>query len=127
MEKDERKRESRGFLLKQRAFLKLYLITLMQQKKSYGLQVLDTLTETFKPYGYQPTHSAMYEALYDLVEDGILHRQEIIPPNERFKKLVYYEFTNNGLNQAEVYKKQLKEELDRCQGLIQQAIRDNFA
>lgn len=123
---EKQKRESRGFMLKQRAFLKLYLITLMEKKKAYGLQILDTLTETFKPFGYQPTHSAMYEALYDLVEDGILHRQEIVPPHDRFKKLVYYQFTDDGSNRAEIYKKQLKEEIDRCQGLLQQALKDNF-
>jgi DNA-binding PadR family transcriptional regulator len=123
---EKKTRESTGFLLKQRAFLKLYLITLMEQKRAYGLQILETLHETFRIYGYKPTHSAMYEALYDLVEDGILHRQEIVPEHDRYKKLVFYEFTADGESRAELYKKQLKAELDRCQGIIQQAIRDNF-
>jgi len=122
-----RKRESRGFLLKQRAFLKLYLISLMEQKKSYGLQILDTLKGSFKRYGYEPTHSAVYEALYELVQDGILHRQEIVPPHDRFKKLVYYQFAEGGQEKAELYKKQLKIELDRCVGMLQQAVRDNYA
>ncbi|MBR2517348.1 MAG: Replication termination protein, partial [Geobacillus sp.] len=61
------KRTPSGFLLKQRAFLKLYLITLTEQERLYGLKLLDVLRQEFKPFGYQPNHSEVYKALHDLI------------------------------------------------------------
>ncbi|MBD4896088.1 replication termination protein, partial [Xanthomonas citri pv. citri] len=37
----EEKRSSTGFLVKQRAFLKLYMITMTEQERLYGLKLLE--------------------------------------------------------------------------------------
>ena len=39
----DRKRESTGFLIKQRAFIKMYLITNIENGKWYGMQLLDEM------------------------------------------------------------------------------------
>jgi Replication terminator protein len=58
------KRSSTGFLLKQRAFLKLYMITYDEQERLYGMKLLEVLREEFKPYGYRPQHTEVYKALH---------------------------------------------------------------
>ncbi len=68
------KKKTERILLKQRAFLKLYLITLTEQERLYGLKLLDVLREEFQPFGYRPNHSEVYKALHDLIEDGILEQ-----------------------------------------------------
>ncbi|GMB09494.1 replication termination protein [Thermolongibacillus altinsuensis] len=121
------KRKSSGFLLKQRAFLKLYLITLTEQERLYGLKLLDVLREEFKPFGYRPNHSEVYKALHDLIEDGILTQVKKKKEGMKYQEVVYYRFTEEGYKKAQLYKRQLKAELDRCAALIRKAIEDNFS
>jgi DNA-binding PadR family transcriptional regulator len=120
------KRTPSGFLLKQRAFLKLYLITLTEQERLYGLKILDLLRQEFKPFGYRPNHSEVYKALHDLIEDGILKQVKTKKEGMKYQEVVYYRFTEEGYKKAQLYKKQLKAELDRCEALIRKAIKDNF-
>lgn len=119
------KRNSSGFLLKQRAFLKLYLITMTEKERLYGLKILDVLRSEFKPYGYKPNHSELYKALHDLIHDGILKQVKRKKDGTEFQEVVFYEFV--GYEKAKKYKRQLKVELDRCKALIEKAIRDNFS
>jgi len=56
----ERQRESTGFLLKQRAFLKVFLLTEIEQGRSYGLQLREILLTHFQAYGFNPNHSEIY-------------------------------------------------------------------
>ncbi|MDQ0162739.1 helix-turn-helix transcriptional regulator [Bacillus alveayuensis] len=119
------KRNPSGFLLKQRAFLKLYLITMTEQERLYGLKLLDVLRNEFRPYGYKPNHSELYKALHDLIHDGILKQVKRKKEGTEFQEVVYYEFVD--YEKAKKYKRQLKAELDRCRALIEKAIRDNFA
>jgi DNA-binding PadR family transcriptional regulator len=121
------KRTPSGFLLKQRAFLKLYLITLTEQERLYGLKILDVLRQEFKPYGYKPNHSEVYKALHDLIEDGILKQVKQKKEGMKYQEVVYYRFADGGYEKAKLYKKQLKTELDRCEALIRKAIQDNFS
>ncbi|WP_279326086.1 helix-turn-helix transcriptional regulator [Bacillus sp. FJAT-47783] len=119
------KRNPSGFLLKQRAFLKLYLITMTEEERLYGLKLLDVLRSEFKPYGFKPNHSELYKALHDLIHDGILRQVKKKKEGTEFQEVVYYEFVD--YEKAKKYKRQLKVELDRCKGLIEKAIRDNFS
>lgn len=121
------KRRPSGFLLKQRAFLKLYLITLTEQERLYGLKLLDVLREEFQPFGYRPNHSEVYKALHDLIEDGILEQVKKKKEGMKYQEVVYYRFTEEGYKKAQLYKRQLKTELDRCEALIRKAIKDNFS
>ncbi|MTH51966.1 Replication termination protein [Bacillus mangrovi] len=117
-------RSSSGFLLKQRAFLKLYMITLTDQKRLYGLKLLDTMRDEFRQYGYKPNHSEIYKALHELIDDGVLRQVKRKKEGMKLQEVVFYEFKD--FDAAMLYKKQLKTELDRCQGLLDKAIRDNF-
>lgn len=120
------KRTSSGFLLKQRAFLKLYMITMTEQERLYGLRLLDVLRDEFRPFGFKPNHSEVYKALHDLIEDDVLKQVKRKKEGMKLQEVVYYTFTNEGEEKAKLYKKQLKVELERCEAMIQKAIRDNF-
>ncbi|AKO93591.1 MULTISPECIES: helix-turn-helix transcriptional regulator [Priestia] len=121
------KRNPSGFLVKQRAFLKLYMITMTEQERLYGLRLLDVLREEFRPFGYRPNHSEIYKALHDLIEDGVLEQVKKKKEGMKLQEVVYYRFAGeNGHEKAKKYKRQLKVELDRCQSMIQKAVRDNF-
>lgn len=113
-----------GFLLKQRAFLKLYLITMTEQGKLYGLRFLENLREEFKPYSYRPTHTEIYKALHDLIEDGVLKREKRVKEGMKYQEVVYYVFQDR--SKAELYKKQLKVELERNAKILKKALKDNY-
>ncbi|QTM99569.1 Replication termination protein [Sediminibacillus dalangtanensis] len=119
-------RQPSGFLVKQRAFLKLYLITLIENKHLYGLKLRDLLKEEFRELGYRPNHPEIYKALHDLIEQGILFQQKEKKQGTVYQEVVYYQFTEEGKEKAEAYKKQLKIELERCLQLLEKAIKDNF-
>ena len=102
------KRTSSGFLLKQRAFLKLYMITMTEQERLYGLRLLDVLRDEFRPFGFKPNHSEVYKALHDLIEDGVLKQVKRKKEGMKLQEVVYYTFTNEGEEKAKLYKKQLK-------------------
>ncbi|SDJ69197.1 helix-turn-helix transcriptional regulator [Sediminibacillus albus] len=117
---------SSGFLIKQRAFLKLYLITLIENKYLYGLKLRDLLKDEFKELGFQPKHPEIYKALHDLMEQGIIYQRKEKKQGTVYQEVVYYHFTDEGREKASAYKKLLKHELDRCIHLLQKAVKDNF-
>ncbi|PGQ88367.1 helix-turn-helix transcriptional regulator [Priestia megaterium] len=122
---NERQRESTGFLLKQRAFLKVFLITEIEQGRSYGLQLRDILLSHFQAYGFKPHHSEIYHSLHELTEAGILRKREELEEGAKYKKLSIY--TIEDKEKAAAYKKLVKADLDRSQGLINKALSHNFA
>ncbi|MBM4763497.1 helix-turn-helix transcriptional regulator [Bacillus sp. B15-48] len=119
------KRESTGFLIKQRAFLKLYLLTSIEKERWYGMQLLDELKKAFKPYGYIPQHSEIYRALHELMEDGILTRRKVKEDGAKYKEVAVYSIADK--EQAKAYKKLVKADLDRGEQLIRKALTDNFS
>ena len=120
-----RKRESTGFLIKQRAFLKLYIITNIENERWYGLQLLDEMKREFKPYGFEPQHSEIYRALHDLLEDGILTRGKIKKDGSKYQEVAVYSIKDK--EKAKTYKKMVKADLDRCSHLLRKALEDNYA
>lgn len=124
LEENKRERSSTGFLLKQRAFLKLYMITMTEQERLYGLRLLEVLRKEFQVYGYKPQHSEVYKALHDLINDGILEQVKRKKEGMQLQEVVFYRFLDK--KKAELYKKKLKVELERCEKLIRKAIEDNF-
>ncbi|WP_019241618.1 MULTISPECIES: helix-turn-helix transcriptional regulator [Bacillus] len=120
--------QSRGFLLKQRSFLKLYLLDIIEKQKGYGSQILDELRTEFKPFGYSPTHSELYKTLHELYKDGSVRREKKIKGEAGvdFQEIVIYHLTESGKKEADLYRKQMKVELDRCVGLLNKAIRDHY-
>lgn len=119
-------RTNSGFLLKQRAFLKLYLITLIEQKHLYGLRLLDLLKSEFKDFGYRPNHPEIYKSLHDLIEDGIIYQIKEKKEGTKYQEVVYYQFTKDGREKAKAYKSLLHKEIDRCINLLKKAEKDNF-
>jgi len=120
-----RKRESTGFLIKQRAFLKLYILTSIEKERWYGMQLLEELKTAFKPFGYEPQHSEIYRALHDLLEDGILTRHKIVEEGAKYKEVVVYSIKDK--ETAKAYKKLVKADLDRGEQLLRKALQDNFS
>jgi DNA-binding PadR family transcriptional regulator len=120
--------KGRNYLIKQRAFLKLYLLSLIEEKKEYALQYFQTLTDMFQACGYQPSRSEIYKSLHELSQDGILKRIKKIKgdPKADFQEVVLYQFTEIGYEKAKQYKSLVRADLDRCIGLLQKAVRDNF-
>ena len=119
------KRENSGFLIKQRAFLKLYLVTRIEKGPWYGLQLLDELKSAFKPYGFAPQHSEVYRALHDLTEAGILKRRKVTEEGSKYKEVAVYSIADE--DGAKAYKKLVKADLDRCEQLLRKAIKDNYS
>jgi len=119
---------SRGFLLKQRAFLKLYLLDLIADHRGYGLQMQQELQSKFEPYGYSPSHSEIYKTLHELAKDKWVRREKKLlgEPGIDFQEIVIYHLTDYGKSEMDLYKKQLKVELDRCYGLMGLAISDHY-
>ena len=121
---NEGERKSSGFLVKQRAFLKLYMITMTEQKRLHGYRLLEVLREEFDGHGYRPNSSEIYKSLHDLINDGILEQDERKKEGMQFQKVVYYRFKDR--KKAERYKELLYKELKRCNRLLEKAIQDNF-
>ncbi|WP_338452387.1 Replication termination protein [Niallia oryzisoli] len=120
-----RKRESTGFLLKQRAFLKLYLITNIENGRWYGLQLLDEMRKEFQPFGFEPQHSEIYRALHDLLEDGILTRGKIKKGDSKYQEVAVYSIKDK--EKAKTYKKMVKADLDRSSQILRKALEDNYS
>ncbi|NEY21343.1 Replication termination protein [Bacillus ginsengihumi] len=122
---DTNKRESTGFLIKQRAFLKLYIITNIENGRWYGLKLLDELKKEFKPLGFEPQHSEVYRALHELEdEEEILTKGKVKVAGAKRKEVVVYKIKDH--EKAQAYKKLVKTDLDRCVKLLQKALKDNF-
>ena len=126
MEKvEKRKRESTGFLIKQRAFLKLYIITNIENGRWYGLQLLEEMRKEFQPFGFEPQHSEIYRALHDLLEDGVLTRGKVKKEGAKYQEVAVYSIKDK--EKAKTYKKMVKVDLDRSSQLLRKALEDNYS
>jgi DNA-binding PadR family transcriptional regulator len=119
---------SRGFLLKQKAFLKLYLLEIAASPKDYGSVVLDDLRAKFKPYGYSPSHTELYKTYKELYKQGFVKRRSEIKgdPHENIQEVFIYYLTEKGKDELETYRKLMKVELERSIGILQTALEDHY-
>jgi len=117
-----------GFLVKQRAFLKLYVLSWIEQDRSYGYDMLTDLRKEFAPFGYSPTHSELYTILKELtLNDYVLRKKKRRGTNpEDFQEIILYQLTEKGKDYLETYKKMMKVELERCDGLLRKALGDHY-
>jgi len=120
--------KNRGFLLKQRAFLKLYIYKTIDKNKGYASQYLGDLRKEFKQYGYEPTHTETYKVLHELTRDGLVKRERQIKGEKGvdFQEIILYSLTDEGKKEYDLYKKQMKVELERCRGLLDKALEDHY-
>lgn len=118
-----------AFMVKSRAFLKLYVLNWIEQDRSYGYDMLTNLQKEFAPYGYSPTHSELYTILKELSLEGYVTRTKRRRGTnpEDFQEIILYQLTDRGKEYMESYKKMLKVELDRCEGLLRKALMDNYS
>ncbi|MFE4809710.1 hypothetical protein ACFQ9Y_00865 [Peribacillus simplex] len=66
--------------------------------------------------------------MHDLTREGVLRREERLL-GERgvdFQEIIIYQLTDKGKEALELYRKQMKVELDRCIGLLKKAVSDNY-
>lgn len=100
----ERKKYKNRFLIKQRAFLKLYLLGLIEKRKDYGLNFLEEIREEFKELGYKPTHSELYKSLHSLAKEGWVERIRKVKgdPKEDFQEIILYRLTEEGKKKKEL-------------------------
>lgn len=118
-----------AFMIAQRAFIKTYLITMVEQHRGYGYQMLEEMRQEFKSFGYSPPQSEIYRALHELVQEGVFYRTKQLKGNDPrvdFQEIVLYHFTEDGHEKAKLYKKQVKADLDRCLGMLNKAVKDNY-
>lgn len=83
------------------------------------------MQEDFKRFGYRPQRSEIYKSLHELLDDGILKSYSVKKEGTERQEIVVYQFNN--YDEAKAYKKLLKVELDRCVGLLQKALIDNYS
>lgn len=120
--------KSRGFLLRQRAYLKLYLYRSISRNKMYGKQYLNEFLAEFDQFGYTPSHAEIYKTLHEMTLDGHVKRERRIKgdPQTDFQEIIFYTLTEQGKEFYEAYNKSMKVELERCRDLLNKALRDHY-
>ena len=78
IEKEVKPRNRDNVLNKQRAFVKLYLLSWIEQGRLYGQGMLNDFYKQFQHLNYKPNHSEVYKGLHKLLENGIIIRSRII-------------------------------------------------
>jgi Fe2+ or Zn2+ uptake regulation protein len=117
------------FLIKQRAYLKLYLLKIVEEHPHlYGTQIHEKLKQEFQTLGYIPPESEIYKSLYELTDEGILYRVKKLrgQTDDEFQEVVYYQLTQKATELANLYRKQVKVDLEFGQALIAKAIQDHY-
>jgi len=110
------------FVVKQRAFLKLYLIQLIRQGKGYGLQLQGEVEKKFRQYGFIPTKTEIYRSLQDLLEDGILSRVKEKKDGARYAEIVVYSILD--YDKADSYTRTVRDDIERSVALLEQSLKD---
>ena len=113
------------FVLRQRAFLKLYMIYKAEKGGLYGLQILEDLRDRFKDLGYRPTRSEVYKSLHELLHDGLIVRDTIQKEGTEMQKLYIYRLGDK--EKIKAYKDLLKADIDRSIALLNMALKDNYS
>ena len=113
------------FVIRQRAFLKLYMLHKAEEGNLYGLQILDDLLEHFRDLGYRPTKSEIYKSLHDLLNDGLIVRHPVHKQGTEMQTLFIYRLGDK--EKVKAYKDTIKVELDRSISLLNRALKDNYS
>ena len=112
------------FVLKQRAFLKMYIISKAEKGGLYGFRMMEEMHEHFKNVGYKPSKSEVYKSLHELLDEGILDRRWRGREENKLQEIAIYNIKD--MDKAKAYKKLLKADIDRSIAILQQGIKDNF-
>ncbi|EIL83355.1 helix-turn-helix transcriptional regulator [Bacillus altitudinis] len=113
------------FLLRQKQFLKLSAITYIEQERYYASEILQLLKKEYSEFGYKPSHTEVYKALNELVEEGMLERHARKQGEDyQYKEVVTYSLIDR--TAAANYKKKTHELLVNSKKMIQKIIKNNF-
>ena len=107
------------FLIKQRPFLKVFLLSELEKGQMYGLQLRDVIWDLFKIYGFRPDHTEIYRSLHELTEEGYLKKFEEKVNGAKYKTVEVYKIAD--IDKVKAYKKLVKADLDRSESLIKKA------
>ena len=118
------KRESTGFLIKQRAYLKLFILNKIGTRRIYGQQIVNELKSEMNNFNYHPYHSEIYRSLQDLLEDGYIKRQRSKLKKDSYQEIYLYYIKD--ADKVNAYNQLVKQDLDRCKALIDYALEKNF-
>lgn len=116
---------STSFVLRQRAFLKLYMLHKAEAGNLYGHQIMEDLQEHFKDLGYRPTKSEVYKSLHDLYNNELISRKPIKKQGTEMQTLYVYQIKD--WEKVKAYKDLIKYELDRSVALLDRALQDNYS
>ncbi|NGY88137.1 Replication termination protein [Bacillus megaterium] len=112
--------QGRSFMIKQRAMLKACLITMIETENLYGLEFRDFIREQYRDVGYRPNHSEIYKSLHELMEEGIVEQKKRKCQGKKLQEVVYYRIIDK--NKADLYQKQVRMELERCDRLVHKTL-----
>ena len=114
-----------AYLIKQRAFLKVFLLAEIEKGQSYGLQLKKIIQQKFDEYGFKPDHSEIYRSLHELMKDGYLSKTEELVKGAEFKTVEVYRIKDK--DKVKAYKELVKPDLDRSRDLIRRAIEEIYS
>lgn len=117
------------FMIVQWVFIKLYFIIMVEQYRGYGYEMLEVMKQEFKDYGYVLFQSEVYWVLYELVQQGVFYWMKKLKGSDfkvDFQEIVLYYFMDDGVEKVELYKKQVKVDLDCCLGMLYKVEEDNY-
>lgn len=113
------------FIIRQRSYLKLYMIHEAEKGYLYGHQILIDLREHFNDLGYKPTKSEVYKSLHELLKEGYLMRVPITKEGTDLQTLYVYKLGDQ--EKVKAYKDTVKADIDRSIALLERALKDNYS
>jgi len=112
------------YLPAQGSLLKLNLLTILEKKPLYGLEIARQLKKQYAPFQFAFKHEHVYKALHELVNEGILYQKKEM--KTEMQEIVVYHYAPGGKEKAKAYRIEMKIKLDRSIGLLQEAVRANY-
>lgn len=113
------------FVLRQRAYLKLYMLHKAEKGRLYGHKIMEDLQDYFKDLGYKPTKSEVYKSLHELLKEGYVTREPTTKEGTEMQKLYLYKLGDK--EKIKAYKDTIKADLERSIALFNRAIKDNYS
>ena len=101
-----------AFMIAQRAFIKVYLITMVEQQPRIWISDAGRTAARIQEPWVLTAAKRNLRALHELVQEGVLYRTKQLKGNDPrvdFQEIVLYHFTDDGAEKAKLYKNRLKQ------------------
>ncbi|TSB47050.1 helix-turn-helix transcriptional regulator [Alkalicoccobacillus porphyridii] len=119
---NEKQRATSRFLIKQRLFIKLYLLKYIEDGRLYGIQMLEQIRDRFQSEGYKPNHADIYRALHELVDSGVIKASKRKLTEDSYQEILIYYIRDT--QKAAIIKEQGIKELKDSAALLKKALDD---